>query len=197
VEHRKALAHQQEQGTASTRTAITVKTIQMKVRMAMTKVNRVAHPARRARIATTGLSLSAMVGMISAFGWNAQVAAKADAIMQAQAAKQAQVAAQIAARQAAAKPHVKVVVVTVPAPVKTRYVTQPGSNSGSQNSSTYNQPSRNTQVVAAGSNVQQAPRTVNRPAPVKRPAPVVHTAPVVVYPPAQTSQATSGGSKKP
>ena len=174
-----------------------VETIQMRGRMAMTKVKRTAHPARRARIATTGLSLSAMLGMISAFGWNAQVAAQAEAIQKVAAAKQAHAAALVAARQAAAKPHVRVVVVTVPAPVKTRYVKQPGSNSGSQNSSTYNQPSRNTQVVAAGSNVQQAPRTVNRPAPVKRPAPVVHTAPVVVYPPAQTSQATSGGSKKP
>ena len=168
-----------------------METTQMNGRMTMTKVNRVAHPARRARIATTGLSLSAMLGMISAFGWNAQVAAQAEAVQKVAAAKQAQVAAQIAASRAAAKPHVKVVVVTVPAPVKTRYVTQPGSTSGNQNSSGYNPPRSNTQVVASGANVQQPPRTV------KRPAPVVHTAPVVVYPPAQTSQATSGGSKKP
>jgi hypothetical protein len=174
----------------------------MKERVAMTKKMRSAHRARRARIATTGLSLSAMLGMISVFGWNAQVAAQAETAHKIEVAKQAKIAAQIVASRAAAKPHVRVVVVTVPAPVRTRYVTVPGNNSGSQATSNSGSGYQSPRVVTSGSNGPTTTR-VNRPAPVVhtapvvRTAPVVHTAPVVVTPPVQNSQATSGGSRKP
>jgi hypothetical protein len=166
-------------------TRATIRTVetQMKARVAMTKNMRSAHPARRARIATTGISLSAMFGMISVFGWNAQVAAQAETAHKIEVAKQVKIAAQIAASRAAAKPHVRVVVVTVPAPVRTRYVSVQG-NSGSQSTSNSGSGAQSTRVVASGSNVRTNTR-VNRPAPV------------VVTPPVQNSQATSGGSRKP
>ena len=162
--------------------------IQMKERVTMIKRTPSAHPARRARIATTGLSMSALLGMISVFGWNAQVAAQVETAQKIQSAKQAKVAAAIAAGRAAAKPHVRVVVVTVPAPVRTRYVTAQSNSSGNQGSPSKSYGQSNNRVVASGSNTHSSVQ-------VSRPAPVVRTAPVVVYQPVQTSQATSGGSK--
>jgi hypothetical protein len=164
-------------------------TIPMKERVTMTK--RSSHPARRARIATTGLSLSAMLGMISVFGWNAQVAAQTESAQKVEAAKQAKIAAQIAESRAAAKPRVKVVVVTVPAPVQTQRSTQSSGNySGRNNTSTSTSgvsTSSRTVTTSTRSTQQVTPR-------VTKPAPIVYTAPVVANPPAQTSQATSGGS---
>ena len=131
-----------------------------------------------------------MLGMISVFGWNAQIAAQAEAVQKAETAKQAQIAAKIAASRAAAKPHVKVVVVTVPAPIRTRYVTQSNNSASSQNSSNYNA-QNTTNSVRPQATVRKTTKRVTRPAPVVRPVQVV------VNPPAQTSQATSGGSRKP
>lgn len=147
------------------------------------------HPARNTRIATAGLSFTALFGMVTAFTVNAQLA-HAQQVQQLQLDEQAKrLAEALNDSNKFVKPRIQIVLVTPkvqPSPQKPNIWSGSASGSYTPYTATSRQPKRSSgHTATSGASNTQGNVVTSQP---------TQRTPVVVVQPNQQSQGSSGGS---